>query len=304
MAAFIKGQVTTGQGKGSYFTSLPWFCDQVKTKLGFNPYPGTLNLHLAQGEALKVKNYMGEGVEIVPDDPNFCSATCHPVLIDGMIWGGLIKPVATTHPPETVEIIAPVSIRKSLKVKDGEDITFWWNKGPVPWKLEKEQLVSDCSIFELKKKKVKSPRIQKSFDMYALDSPDWVMILPVTASEEIIMVRQFRHGTNEITLELPGGIVEQGMTPEKTARTELAEEVGRKSEKITYLGRARPNPAFMNNWCHFFLAEELSNEKKAQDDGEDIYLTSVPLYKINQLIKSELITNGMTIIGFNYFQTR
>ncbi|MDR0447245.1 MAG: NUDIX hydrolase [Treponema sp.] len=93
-----------------------------------------------------------------------------------------------------------------------------------------------------------------------IDCPDWVNVVPVTENSEgkkFLMVRQWRHGSREMSLEFPGGILEKGENPETGAARELEEETAYRAENLIRLGSLRPNPAIMSNTVHFFLAENL-----------------------------------------------
>jgi 8-oxo-dGTP pyrophosphatase MutT (NUDIX family) len=304
VTAYITGQVTAGKGKGSYFASLSWFSDQVKTKLGFTPFPGTLNLRLPLQEAVKVQQHTADRLEINPPEPNFCGAVCYPVLIEDLIWGALVRPIATEHPPETVELIAPASVRESLGVAEGDQVKFCWDYGPKTWVIKKEEKLADYRVLEVVKRQAASPRVGKNFDFYILQSADWVQVIPITADNKVLMVRQYRHGTGEITLELPGGIVEPGFKPAEAAQRELTEEIGYISQKLTSIGKVRPNPAILTNWCHLFLAESLVSWEKPQDDGEDVYVLPVPLKNISGLIKSGMINHSLSISCFYHLLAR
>ncbi len=93
-----------------------------------------------------------------------------------------------------------------------------------------------------------------------LDLPHWVTIVPVIregGEEKFLMVRQFRHGSETVTLEFPAGTVEPGEDPAATAERELLEETGYRADRIALAGRVNPNPAFMNNYTHTFVASGL-----------------------------------------------
>ena len=82
---------------------------------------------------------------------------------------------------------------------------------------------------------------------------DWVSIVPVTADGRFVFVRQYRHGIDAPTLEVPGGIIDAGQTPEEAALRELREESGYGGGTIVSLGKSRPNPALQDNWHHMYL---------------------------------------------------
>ncbi|MDR2747499.1 MAG: NUDIX hydrolase, partial [Treponema sp.] len=88
---------------------------------------------------------------------------------------------------------------------------------------------------------------------------------------EFVMVRQWRHGSRELSLEFPGGVIEKGEDVLAAARRELREETAYQAGKIRKLGEFRPNPALMSNTVHIFLAENL-HHTGAQELDEDEYL--------------------------------
>jgi 8-oxo-dGTP pyrophosphatase MutT (NUDIX family) len=107
-----------------------------------------------------------------------------------------------------------------------------------------------------------------------LDAPDWAIVIPVLETEggrQFVMVRQWRHGAGELSLEFPGGVFEKGENAETAAARELKEETGYSAGKIQKLGEFSPNPAIMSNRVHFFLATELSSPAGQQLD-EDEYV--------------------------------
>ena len=108
-----------------------------------------------------------------------------------------------------------------------------------------------------------------------IESPDWVTVIPVieTPREQFIMVRQWRHGENRITVEFPGGVINAGEAVEDAAKRELLEETGYKASKIVRLAPFSPNPALMTNHQHFCLAFDLADTKKTHPD-EDEYVNA------------------------------
>ena len=121
----LKGRVFSGGGRGSLFVNLPWAKKQFKEKLGFNPYPGTLNLQLPS--RTDIENLRkAEGVKIEPQE-GFQSGRCFKALVMEKIWGAIVIPDVQGYPPDLLEILAPVNLRKALELKDGVevDVTVW-----------------------------------------------------------------------------------------------------------------------------------------------------------------------------------
>jgi riboflavin kinase len=116
----FKGRVTTGLGEGQYYISLDGYGRQFIEKLGFKPYPGTLNLKIketfAQHEASAV-NIAG----FKDASRTFGGGKCYPVRIDG-VRAAIIRPDRSSYPLNLVEIIAPVNLRKTLGLKDGDEV--------------------------------------------------------------------------------------------------------------------------------------------------------------------------------------
>ena len=120
----ITGNIISGAGEGAYFTQIEWVQQQCNEKLGFKPYPGTLNLEIP-GEFIPVIELLDQkkGIELISPDSNFCNAMVFPVAI-GNIHGAIIMPdeEVRVHPKNIIEIIAPLNLKASLEVKDGESL--------------------------------------------------------------------------------------------------------------------------------------------------------------------------------------
>ena len=91
----IRGKIVEGLGVGRDFTRIPWVRTQFLSKLGIDPYPGTLNLEIVDGEDLDKFAALKKtpGIEIPPEDPSFCSGKAYPVLINGRVKGAIVLPV-------------------------------------------------------------------------------------------------------------------------------------------------------------------------------------------------------------------
>jgi len=126
----ISGKIVGGAKQGAFFTGLDWVQKQCLKKLGFAPWPGTLNLlipmdHVAVIEELKVK----EGMELVSPDSNYCSGYVFPVSIEG-ISAAIVFPAedVRVHHKNIIEIISPKMLKDTLDVKDGDQVNITINR--------------------------------------------------------------------------------------------------------------------------------------------------------------------------------
>ena len=173
---------------------------------------------------------------------------------------------------------------------------------PKPWKLISSKERESYKIFSLRIDRAQSPRTHKEHDFYVLESADWVNVIPLTPQNEVVLISQYRHGIKEVTLEIPGGIVEVGDTPEEAALRELREETGYEGSQMILLGSVHPNPAFLDNRCYSYLARGVSlTGKQEQDTKEDIEVMLRPLEVIPRLIREGEITHSLVLAAFYRF---
>jgi 8-oxo-dGTP pyrophosphatase MutT (NUDIX family) len=160
------------------------------------------------------------------------------------------------------------------------------NKDHLIWKEEGRKAVFSCPVFTVQESSCRSP--EGSPGVYTiLEARDWAIVVPVldtARGREFVMVRQWRHGVRELSLEFPGGVIEGGEDPEAAAIRELEEETGYTPEKILKIGEMSPNPAIMANHVHFFLAGGLRPRGDQRLD-EDEYL------EVETLPAEEVIRN-------------
>ena len=123
-AVMLEGWLCSGLGEGAGFTCLDWVERQFRTKLGYPPHPGTLNLSLSGGdwESARAEMEQVPGITIEPP-PGFCAAKCFTLVIDGRIQGAAILPEIPDYPADKLEIVAPVSVREALRLSDGDRVT-------------------------------------------------------------------------------------------------------------------------------------------------------------------------------------
>ena len=172
--------------------------------------------------------------------------------------------------------------------------------GPPPWKKVREGQPRDYRIFRVREDEVEDPRNGSIHQRVLIDSPDWVNIIPVTATGQVVLIRQFRFGTWSSTLEIPGGMVEPGEDPLRAATRELEEETGYRPVEVRALGWVHPNPALQGNRCHSYLALGCERVHGGRpDSGEDIQVELRDRADIPALIRSGEITHSLVVAAFH-----
>jgi len=170
------------------------------------------------------------------------------------------------------------------------------------WKRQSSEEIADCRVFKVREDFCRRESDAAEHNFFVVESPDWVNIIALTEDNAIVLIEQFRHGTQEIILEIPGGMVDEGEQAEAAARRELLEETGYSSDEFIFLGKSRPNPAIQTNWIYHYLALDCEKtEETAFDEHESVATKLVPLAEIENLIKSGEITHSLAITGFYYF---
>lgn len=118
----ITGIVTSGKGEGTFFTGLDWVKEQCREKLGFEIYPGTLNLKVKHEDVLSIESLAQQkGVPLLPPSDDFCQARCIKATIED-VEGAVILPHVADYYHDILEIIAREKIKKRLNIGDGDEV--------------------------------------------------------------------------------------------------------------------------------------------------------------------------------------
>ena len=172
------------------------------------------------------------------------------------------------------------------------------------WEILSREQVEDFRIFQIREKRVRSPRTGEIREAQVVECSDWVLVLALTPQKEVVMVRQYRHGIEQVCLELPGGLVDPSDdSPDVSAGRELLEETGYRAGKLTCTGECFPQPAILSNKCYFYLAEHVEAlQTQNLDAGEDIEIIKIPIKSITARIANREINHGMVLLAFFFYE--
>lgn len=165
------------------------------------------------------------------------------------------------------------------------------------WKPITKKTVFTSRPFDIQEITSESPKKTLS-TFYSLYANDWVIVIPVLSLEHIddtfLLVWQWRHGSNKMSLEFPGGVIDEGETAEQAAHRELTEETGYKAGSLERLGSVFPNPAIMSNTCHIFLAKDLvKTQNVALDDDEFVEVETRPINQVLNDMGKDPFNHGL-----------
>ena len=175
-----------------------------------------------------------------------------------------------------------------------------------PWQKIGSKPLGDFRIFTLRSDRAASPRTGKEHDFFIIDCVNWVNVIAITPDIRLVMVEQYRHGTNTVELEIPGGMVDRADgSPLAAGVRELREETGYEGERAQILGKIFPNPAIQSNTCHTVLVENCRLQHPVEfDHGEDLITRLVPVADIPRLVGDGQIRHSLVVVALYHFELR
>lgn len=164
----------------------------------------------------------------------------------------------------------------------------------LTWKLLSSEYIHKGKWATLRVDKCKMPNGTIVDDYYVLEYGTWVNGVAITKDNEVLMVKQYRHAADIISLEIPGGVVDEGEDPQQALRRELLEETGYQFDDFEFLCELCPNPSTGNNRVYSYLAKGgFLVQEQALDDHEDIIVEKYSLEEVKQLLLENKIDQSM-----------
>lgn len=172
------------------------------------------------------------------------------------------------------------------------------------WERVDSEVQGEYKVFRVRRDRSLSPVTGEAHPFYVIEASDWVNIIPLTPDGKIVCVEQYRHGTGEVTLEIPGGIIDpEDASPAHAGRREMVEETGYDSDAIVPLGSVAPNPAILNNRCYTYLALDVRPRfDQRLDATEHVAVRLVDPEEVPQLIASGRMPHALVVAAFYFFE--
>jgi 8-oxo-dGTP pyrophosphatase MutT (NUDIX family) len=157
---------------------------------------------------------------------------------------------------------------------------------PRPWKVLSREYLARKLWYTVRVDRVELPNGTVIPEYWVNEYPPWVNVVALTDDDQVVLIRQYRHGIAQVHWEIPAGTTDPEDTSlEVAARRELLEETGYGGGRWSPLMTLSANPALQNNLTHTFLAEGVTRQGSANpEDSEDIRVHLVPLADIESII--------------------
>ena len=169
-------------------------------------------------------------------------------------------------------------------------------KDALRWEKVGSEAGPQLPLFRVRIDVMRHPQSAEPFQRLVLESVDWVNVVAVTRDGKSVMVEQYRFGIGDLTTEPVAGLVDPGEDSLTAAKRELLEETGYAGEKWRYLGAVQPNPAFHNNLCHHWLAEDVvAVQSPAPDAGEAIRVHLMTLEEIRAAMRAGSLRHTLAL---------
>jgi 8-oxo-dGTP pyrophosphatase MutT (NUDIX family) len=164
------------------------------------------------------------------------------------------------------------------------------------WKRLGGETVYDAGIFRVRRDRYQF-RGAPARPYHVLECAPWIAVVPITEQREVVLVRQYRHGTQALSLEVPGGVVDASdADPAAGAVRELLEETGYAGDELELLAAVTNNPAILENRTYCYLVRDVRRVAAPDPDGDEVITVELePLKRIRELIASGEIHHSLAV---------
>jgi len=174
---------------------------------------------------------------------------------------------------------------------------------PSRWEKLGETSRLQTRVFDVRGARYRHPLRSTEREFVVINAPDWVNVVALTPDSHLVLVRQFRYGIDEFSLEIPGGVMDEGEDPVTAGLRELREETGFSGAPAKLLGSVHPNPAIQANRCHFvFVEAAVKTHELDWDPDEEIQVTTLPVQEVLALAHSGGIVHGLVLNALMLFE--
>lgn len=166
----------------------------------------------------------------------------------------------------------------------------------MKWKVLSSEYLFTEPWLTIRRDKCELPNGKLMPAFYVQEYPEWASAFALTKDNKVVMIKQYRHGIEEITIEVPGGVVDNGEEPGAAIRRELMEETGYAFDAFEFLGKVCANPSTGDNYMHMYLAK--GGEKVGEqmlDESEDVEVVIYSIDEVKQLIRENKIVQSLHV---------
>mgnify|MGYP003393117270 FL=1 len=166
------------------------------------------------------------------------------------------------------------------------------------WQVLESREIYSSPFFRFKSDRCRLPDGRENPAYYIFEFADWVNVIPMTDDGKLVLIKQYRHGTGEVCIEVPGGSMDSRYEtdPQAAGLRELEEETGYRAGVVQFIGKHRPNPALQNNYMHTYLATGCHKVGEPHlDPFEDIEVVLKTIPETMELVYSGQMTHSIIL---------